>query len=362
MKIKSEKSAKSITVSISLLMVLKTLFTQPLYNKLPLLGYSGAYDVSEILSAAGALVVSVLFSVVLIKFANDIGENAIPLMLLAVAEPLFVTTVSSLFHALAAVITVIWVVFCLCSENKIAVAAVSVVSAAVISFLMPNAIFSYVVLGIIVLLISFWNTSKFVGIVSGAVSATASALTVGLIDIEARMDLKLSGIFYSCGGNECNPLSFDNLFYEQKISDLFSRFADAFAASLPVVAAVIFVAVALLGYKPDYADGKKSADNLKTEKILTVVAIGVPYVFALFASTVCTGNGGIMGFNLVPVVIVFAFALKGNKAVAYALGRLRDFAKSHPVISVTALVWLAANTTAFASETRLFDYATQFVM
>ncbi len=362
MKAKSENTAKSAMIFVSLLMIIKTLFTQPIYNKLPFLGYSGAYSVSEILSAVGALILSVLFSVILVKAVNDIGENATPVMLLAVAEPLFITTVSSLFHAAAAMITVAWIAFCLTSKNKVASAAVSVVAAAIISFIMPNAIFSYVLLGVIVMLVSVWSDSKVIGIVSAAVSAAASVALTVLIDVEARMNMKISGVFYSFGGNECNPLSFENLFYNQKLGTLFSRLGEATVASLPVIAAVIFVAVETFRYKPDYTDNKKTSDTLKTEKILTVVSIAVPYAVAVVASLVCTGVSGIMGFNVVPVVIILAFAFKGNKAVAYSLDKLGAFAKAHPVVAVVALVWLAANTTEFAMETKLFDYTTQFVM
>jgi hypothetical protein len=226
---------------------------------------------------------------------------------------------------------------------------------------MPNAIFSYVILGITVLLISVWNDSRIIGIISAAVSATVSVLLAGLIDIDARMNLKLSGIFYIFGGNECNPLMLENFLHVQRISDVLSRLTDAVVASLPVVAAVIFIAVALFGYKPDYTDNKKTPNEIKNEKILSVIAIVAPYAFAAFASLICTGVSGIMGFNVVPVAIIFAFVLKGNKAVIYAIDRLCEFAKAHPVVAVVALVWLAANTTEFAMETKLFDYTTQFL-
>ena len=362
MKIKSENTAKSPMIFISLLMVIKTLFTQPLYNKLPFLGYSGAYDIQEISSAIGALILSVLVSVFLIKTAERIGENATPLMLLAVAEPLFIVTSSSLFHALAAMITIIWVAFSINSKNKIALAAVSVASAAVISFIMPNAIFSYVVLGVVVTLIAMWNDSKFLGIISAAVSGAVSVILVSVMDIETRMNMKVSGMFYKFGGNECNPLSFENISYAQKLTDILSRFGKAAIASVPVIAAVIFVAVAIFGYKADYTDNKKSSETIKKENILMVIALAIPYAFAFFASMVCTGVSGTMGFNIVPLIIVFVLAAKGNKAVAYALGKLGTFTKEHPVVSVIALVWLAAGTVEFAAETRLFDYTTQFIM
>ena len=128
MKIKSENTAKRELVVISLLLILKTVFTQPLYSNLLGIG-SGGLGAMEITSAVGALVLSVIFSFVLIKTAKGIGEGATPLLLLAIAEPLFITTVSSLLHALAAIITVIWVAVCLTSKNKIVSAAVSAASA-----------------------------------------------------------------------------------------------------------------------------------------------------------------------------------------------------------------------------------------
>ncbi|MBO5858418.1 MAG: hypothetical protein J6R20_01410 [Clostridia bacterium] len=364
MKMKSENTAKSGIIFITLLMAIKTVFTQPIYNKLPFLNGQTGLSTFEVLAAVGALILSVMVSVFLIKAAKSIGENATPLVLLAVAEPILITTVSSFFHALAAVITVIWVAFCLGSKNKIASAVVSVVCAAVISFVMPNAIFSYVILGVIVSLISTWGDSKLFGIISAAASAAVSVILVSVIDIETRMNMKISGLFYNFGGNECAPVSFANLTYSQKLSDILSRFSDAVGASLPVIAAVVFVAVTLFAYKADYTDGKKTSDELKKEKVTAVILMTVPYAFSFFASIVCTGISGIMGFNFVPVIIILALALKGNKAVAYAIEKLGEFAKTHPVLSVVALVWLASGTVGFvyASETRLFDYTTQFVM
>ncbi len=362
MKIKSENTAKTSMIYISLLMVIKTLFTQPLYNKLPFLGYSGAYDIQSVSSAVGAVIFSVLVSIFLIKTAERIGENATPLILLAVAEPLLISTVSSLFHALAAIITIVWIAFSITSKNKIVIALVSVVSAAVISFIMPNAIFSYIILGIIVTFFAMWDSSKFIGIISAAASGAVSVILVSVMDIETRMNIKVSGMFYKFGGYECNPLSFANISYAQELSDILSRFGKAAVASIPVIAAVIFIAVAIFGYKADYTDNKKSSETVKKENILMVIALTVPYVFALLASMVCTGVSGIMGFNIVPVIIILALAIKGNKAVAYALAKLNAFTKEHPVVSVIALVWLAAGTVEFAIETRLFDYTTQFIM
>lgn len=360
MKIKSENTAKRELIVISLLLILKTVFTQPLYSNLLGIG-SGGLGAAEITSAVGALVLSVVFSFVLIKTAKGIGEGATPLLLLAIAEPLFVTTVSSLLHALAAIITVIWVAVCLMSKNKIVSAAVSVASAALISFIMPSAIFSFVVLGIVVLLISQWNESKGVGIISAAASAAVSAVLVAVIDLNARMDMKLSGVFYNFGGSECNPISVLELSHAQDVKDVFSYLGDAVLASIPVIAAVIFVAVAAFGYNPE-VDKKKSAGAQKAEKVMTVIAIAVPYIFSIAASIICMGISGVMGFNAVPVVIILALAAKGNKGVLYALDKLNAFVKAHPILTVIALIWMAVNTTAFVLDTGLFVYTTQFAI
>lgn len=361
MKIKSENTAKRELIVISLLLILKTVFTQPLYSNLLGIG-SGGLGAPEITSAVGALVLSAIFSIVLIKAAKKVGESVTPLILLAIAEPLLVTTVSSLLHAFAAIITVIWVTVCLTSKNKIVSAAVSVASAALISFIMPSAIFSFVVLGIIVLLISQWNESKGVGIISAAASAAVSAVLVAVIDMEARMDMKLSGIFYNFGGSECNPISVLELSRAQDVKDVFSYLGDAILASVPVIAAVIFVAVAVLGYTPDDTNKKKSSGTQKTEKVLAVIAIAVPYLFGVAASIICVGISGVMGFNAVPVVVILALAVKGNKAVLYALDKLNDFVKAHPILTVISLVWMAVNTTAFVFDTGIFVYTTQFAI
>ena len=361
MKIKSENTAKRELVVISLLLILKTVFTQPLYSNLLGIG-SGGLGAAEITSAVGALVLSVVFSFVLIKTAKEIGEGATPVVLLAIAEPLFVTTVSSLLHALAAIITVIWVAVCLMSKNKIVSAVVSVASAALISFIMPSAIFSFVVLGIIVLLISQWNESKGVGIISAAASAAVSAVLVAVVDLNARMDMRLSGVFYNFGGSECNPISVLELSHAQDVKDVFSYLGDAVLASIPVIATVIFVAVAAFGYNPERADKKKSAGAQKAEKVMTVIAIAVPYIFSIAASIICMGISGVMGFNAVPVVIILALAVKGNKGVLYALDKLNAFVKTHPILTVIALIWMAVNTTAFVLDTGLFVYTTQFAI
>lgn len=361
MKTKSENTAKRELIVISLLLILKTVFTQPLYNSMPVISPVG-FGISEILSAVAALILSVLFSVFLIKTAKSVGENATPLVLIAVAEPLFVTTVSSLFHALAAIIAVVWVAVCLTSKNKIVSAAVSVVSAALISFVMPSAIFSFVVLGIIVLLISQWNESKAVGIISAAASAAISAALVAVVDLNARLDMKLSGIFYNFGGNECNPLSFIKLSHVQNAKDVFSYLGDAIFASIPVIAAVVFVVVAVFGNKPDHTDRKKSADTQKTEKVLTVIAVVVPYLFSIAASIINTGISGVMGFNVVPVVVILALAVKGNKYILYAIDKLNAFVKEHPLPTAALIAWLAVNTITFVSNTSIHVWVTQFVV
>ena len=361
MKIKSENTAKRELIVISLLMILKTVFTQPLYSNLLGIG-SGGIGASVVASALGALVFSVALSFALIKAADKVGESATPVMLLAIAEPLLVTTVSSLFHALAAIITVIWVAVCLTSKNKIVSAAVSLVSAALISFIMPGAIFSFVVLGIIVLLISQWNESKAVGIISAAASAAVSAVLVSVVDIGTRTDMGLSGAFYNFGGSECNPISALELSHAQNVKDIFSYLGDAILASIPVIAAVIFVAVTVFGYTPDSTDRKKSAGKQKTGKVLAVIAIAVPYLFGVAASVVCVGVSGVMGFNAVPVAVILALAVKGNKAVLYALDKLNGFVKAHPIVTVISIVWMAVNTTAFVLDMGIFVYTTQFVI
>ena len=74
------------------------------------------------------------------------------------------------------------------------------------------------------------------------------------------------------------------------------------------------------------------------------------------------GVSGVMGFNAVPVAVILALAVKGNKAVLYALDKLNGFVKAHPIVTVISIVWMAVNTTAFVLDMGIFVYTTQFVI
>ena len=180
-----------------------------------------------------------------------------------------------------------------------------------------------------------------------------SNICVQLSDAELRIYFKLYEVFDKFGGNECHSLVFYNL--ETLTSErFFSTMKSVVTASLPVIIVMIYIVVKVIGYK-----GKEKAVFAKG---LTLAAIILPYAALLFESVICMGNGFMTGFNLIPIMIVIAFASKGNKYVVKALDDIYAFAKAHPIVAVVAIIWLASYSAAFASDNKVFSLVTQFAM
>ncbi|MBR2869536.1 MAG: hypothetical protein IKB88_10820 [Clostridia bacterium] len=355
MKINSKCPVRAEQIAVAALLFMKTVLTLPFYEKLFGVGEHAAFSfgVSELLSAIGALILSVLFSVMVTKASEKLGSKI--LVILLVADPFFVTTISSAFHVLASVITVAWMTVCFSVSKKSVIAVVSVVSAALVSFLMPCAIFSYVFLGIAVTLIMLWD-EKVTAFISAAASAAVSVAIVSLIDDHARISMKIAGMFSVYGGNECHTVSFAKLTDGMVLYKMFSKLSEAVVASLPVVAIVIFVIVSVIKHKSDYSEKKTSGK----EKGAIIALLVIPYVLSVFASAMCVGKGGIAGFNLIPLAVLLALEVKGDKSVVIAINSLGEFVKKYPAVAVVSLVWFVSFTMEFVSVSKIFSSATQF--
>lgn len=362
MSIKTNGSKKIEWLAITAVMLVKSLLTLPFYNKLFGFSDSELITQTDILVAAGTLILAALFSFLLVKAENGVGEGARVLMILAAAEPLFISTLSSVFHVLTAVITVVWVFVCLNIKNRIVAATVSVAAAAIISFVMPCSVFTLVLLGIIVLLISTPNdvVSRIIAVIGAAVSVVATVINVQLSDNELRMHFKLNKMFGTYGGTECHEMSFVKLERMSSFESLFELFNKVAFASLPVIAFVAYVAVTVLKHKEESSKKKTSGKTVTFEKALIVGVMIIPYAFSAFATAICLGTGSATGFNFVPLVIILALAVKGNKYVLDALDRVYAFAKAHPVAAILAVVWIASYSMAFVESNRIFGFAMQF--
>lgn len=354
MKINLKQSTKIELIVMATVLFFKSLLVQPLYKKLFGFADTVAFGVNEILLAAGAIVLSVMVPLLLVKNAPKIGDGAKVLMILAVAEPMLITTLDSVFHALATVIAIICVAVCIEIENRILPVILTVATSAIIAFIMPCSVFSLVLLVVLVLLITTPKdiASRIISLAGAAVSVAATILCVQLSDAELRIYFKLNETFARFGGNECHDLSFEKLSIFS-LSGFFNGLKGVVVASLPVIAVMIYIAVKVIGFK-----GEKS----KLAKITAVSAIVLPYAAMIFASIICTGKGYMTGFNIIPLMVVVALASKGNKPVLKALGGICDFAKAHPIAAVIVIVWLASYSTAFASENKVFSLVTQFAM
>ena len=353
MKTNLKQSTRIELIVMAAVLFFKSLLVQPFYKKLFGFAESADFIKSEILLAAGAVVLSVLVSFMLVKTASDKGEGAKVLMILALAEPMLISTLSSVFHVLA---TVVAVTVCIKTENRILPAILTVAASALISFIMPCSVFSFVLLVILVLIITTPKdtVSTVISLAGAALSVAATVVCVQLSDAELRVYFKLYNIFDEFGGSECHALSFDRLKYVT-FDNVASSLKSAVFTSIPVIAFMIYIAVKVILFK-----GKKNESVLA--KVLTVAAVFVPYAAAVFSSTICTGNGWLTGLNFVPLAIVIAFAAKGNRYVLSALDDADGFVKAHPVVSAIAIIWLASYTAAFASDGKVYSLVTQFAM
>lgn len=357
MKLNSKRSAVAEWLVIAAVLFMKTALTQPLYEQL--LWLSGSYYISKaVLAAAVAAAVVAVALTLMLKNADSFGSWAKVLIILIVAEPMLLSGTVSLFHAVAVLITVIWVAVCLKVENRIIAAAVSVVATAAMSFIMPCSVFSLIPLGILVLLITTKNDTLSVifTLIGSAASVAASVIGVQFSEAELRTHFGLNGIFEQYGGNESHPLSFEGLNAVMN----FEQASKAAFASLPVVIFAACIVYGLIRYSDAQEMKKTGRKPAAIKKIIPVALIVLPYVISAFGSIICNGNGALTVFNFAPLVIILALAKAGNRAVIDSLEKVSAFAKAHPVISVIAIVWVASYTMAFADNGKIFTYATQF--
>ena len=356
MKTKIKQPTKIELIVMAAVLFFKSLLTQPFYTKL--FGFAESVDFikDEILVAAGAILLSVAFSFMLIKTVSGIGENAKMLMVLAVAEPFVIATLASTFHVLAVIVAVVCVAVCINIKNRILSAIITVAASALISFVMPCSVFSLVLLVVLVLLITSDDdtVSVVVSLVGAAISVAASFICIQLSDDELRVHFRLYEAFGEFGGSECHDFGFDKL-ANLTFNGFYSGLRGALVASLPIVAVTVYVAVKAIRTKAEKKNGIFA-------KVFVVAAIFISYASAVFASTVCPGNGWITGFNFVPLMLVLAFAAKGNGYVLGALENIYNFAKSHPIVSVVSIIWLASYSAAFAVDDKVYSLVTQFAM
>lgn len=359
MKLNSKRSSVVEWLIIAAVLLMKTVLAQPLYEQLFWLTDSYYISKAVVMAAGSAIVLAVMLSFI-IKNALKLGDATKVLAVLLVAEPMLISTTVSVFHVLAVLVTVIWVAVCIKIPNRIIAATVSVASAAVISFIMPCSVFSLVVLGIIVLIITTKSDTLSVTatLIGSVVSVIAAVVNVQLSDTEIRTYFKLYQAFNEFGGNECHPLSFDRWKAEFELSTMLEQFGRVAFASFPVIVFAACVVYGVIRY-----NGEKKADKAeKFKKGITAALIIVPYVLSAIGSTLCTGIGALGAFNFAPLAVVLAFASAGNKYVVDALEKVNNFAKAHPVVSVIAIVWIASYTMAFTSGRHIFAYSTQFFM
>lgn len=362
MKLNSKRSAVAEWLVITAVLFMKTVLTQPFYEQLFWL--SGSYYISKsvALAAVAAGVFAVAFSLML-KVAGNLGEWSKVLVVLLVAEPMFVSNAVSVFHVLAVLITVIWVLVCIRFENRIIAAAVSVASAAAISFIMPCSVFSLVVLGILVLVITTKSDTLSVAatLIGTAASVAATVICVQLSDIELRIHFKINGIFGEYGGTECHPLTFDRWKGDFGLASLLDSFGRVTFASLPIVIFAVFVVYAVI--RNNGGGEKKSGKKAEAfKKGITAALIVAPYVLSAIGSTLCAGIGSLSAFNFAPLAVILALASAGNRYIIDALNKVSSFAKAHPVMSAVAVIWVASYTMAFSGNGKIFTYATQFFM
>lgn len=360
MKIKSNGSNKTELIIMAAVMLAKALFALPVYENITSQAAGADALLSTIAVAAGILLFSVLYSLLLIKLAGNIGEGGQVLLVLAVAEPMLIVTMQSVFQVLAAIITVIWIAVVIKDKTRIAAAVVSVAASAIISFIMPCGIFSFVLLGIIVLAAtaSGGAVQRIISYAGAALSAAAAYYAAKLSSGELRFEPEIIKLFNRFGGTESHALSLDRIELGYTASTLTETVRQAAFASLPVIAIVIYIIIKTVTYKPDYAEKKEKSGIL--EKIKTVAVMVIPYAFIAFASAICMGKGSVSAFNFVPIVIVAALASTGNRYVKKALGDAFAFAKSCPVVAFIIIIWLASYSFAIINPNIIFRSASTF--
>lgn len=363
MKIKSKGSNKTEFILMVALMFAKAMFALPIYEDIAA-KIAGRSSIETLLMtfaiAAGILIFSVLYSMLLMKLAGDIGEGGQVLLVLAVAEPLLIVNMQSVFQLLAAILTVIWIAVAVKDKTRIIAAVVSVAASAIIAFIMPCGAFSFVLLGIIVLAATASGSviAKIISYAGAVISAAAAYFTAKLSSGDLRFEPEFIKIFNRFGGTESHALSLDRIELGYSASMLFQYLVQALIASLPLVAIMIYIIVKTLTYKADYA--QKNEKHGIFEKIKTVAAIVVPYAFMAFASVICNGKGGISALNFVPLMTVAVLGATGNRYVKKALDDAAAFAKAYPVVAFIVIVWLASFMFAISTPNTVFRSASTF--
>lgn len=352
MKENSIISKKNEWIIPAAVMFIKALFVLPIFENI----YSviiGSMRITDILGgvavAVCVLIFSVLYSLVLSKTAGKAGEIPALFLVFAVADPLITVTVSNLFHAFALVLTIIWITVSLKVKNRIVVTAVSVASAAVISFIMPCAVLTFVLAGILVAVIS--DSGNLLSKAVTAATSVASAVIFTVISSgKLRFEPEFLKIFNKFGGTESHALSAGRLEYGFSLSDIFAQFDSVAFACLPFVAFAVYVAVKVAADKESSVIGKT----------MTPVAVILPFAGSVAASAICYGTGCVTGFIFVPLTVIFALTVSGNKAVVKAVGDVCAFAKKHPAVALAAIVWIACHTMSFVSPNKVFGFAAYF--
>lgn len=352
MKENSIVSKKNEWIISAAVLFIKALFVLPLLENI----YSviiGNMRITDILGGAVVavciLIFSVLYSLMLTKTAGKTGEIPVLFIVFAVADPFLTVTVRNPFHALALIITLAWIIVSIKVKNRIAVTVVSVISAAVISFIMPCAALTFVVAGILVAVIS--DSGKMLPkSVTGAASVASAVIFAALSSGKLRLEPEFMKIISRFGGNESHALSADRLEYAFSVRDIFAQFSLAFIACLPFVVFAVYVAVKVATDK----------ESTVAAKIMTMAAIILPFAGSFVACTLCYGTGGLTSFMFAPLTVIFALVVNGNKAVVKAAGEVCDFAKKHPAVALAAIVWIGCHTMSFVSPNKVFGFAAYF--
>ncbi len=352
MKENSIISKKNEWIIPAAVMFIKALFVLPLFENI----YSviiGSMKITDILGVAAVavciLIFSVLYSLLLTKTAGKAGEISVLFIVFAVADPLLTVTVRNPLHALALIITLAWIIVSIRVENRIVVTAVSVISAAVISFIMPCSALTFVVAGILVAVIS--DSGKMLSkAVTGAASVASAVLFAALSSGKLRLEPDFMKIISRFGGTESHALSAGRLEYGFSLSDIFAQFGSVVFACLPFVAFAVYVAVKIATEK----------ESTVAAKIMTVAAVILPFAGSFAASAICYGTGCVTGFIFAPLTVIFALTVSGNKAVVKAVGDVCGFAQKHPAVALAAIVWIGCHTMSFVSSNKVFGFAAYF--
>lgn len=363
MKIKSKGSNKTEFIIMVALMFAKALFALPIYEDIAakIAGNSSNEALLTTLAVAAAILIfSVLYSMLLMKLAGDIGDGGQVLLVLAVAEPLLIVNMQSIFQVLAAILTVIWIAVTVKDKTRIIAAVVSVAASAIIAFIMPCGVFSFVLLGIIVLAstASGSTVARIISYAGAVISAAAAYFAAKLSSGDLRFEPEFIKLFNRFGGTENHALSLGRIELGYSASMLVQYLVQTLIASLPLVAIMIYIIVKTVTFKPDYAEKNEKHGSL--EKIKTVAVIVLPYAFMAFASVICSGKGGSSALNFVPLMTVAVLAATGNRYVKKALDDAFAFAKAYPVVAFIVIVWLASFMFAISTPNTIFRSISTF--